>query len=489
MTRVRATVAVSLALAAFAVGALVLSAQPQEIPERSVAKLYPQLCANCHGATLEGGQAPSLLDDTWSFGGDDASVAQSIREGRPGTAMVSFKAALNENEIRAFVIFIREESDKAKRRALTAGSATAGAPPIDAVIQSEEQAFKIETIAEGLDTPWGFAWLPDGRLLVTERAGRLRVIEKGRLQAAPVAGVPPVWVKQDGGLMDIAVHPTFASPDTNWIYLSFSESGTVAGASTTKIVRARLTGTGAATTLVDHQVLFQAPPALFWIDNTHFGSRFLFDKDGHLFYSLGDRGHQDLAQDLGSPYGKLHRINDDGSVPKDNPFVGKAGVVPTIWSYGHRNQQGLVWHPITGELWSTEHGPRGGDELNVVEKAKNYGWPVITYGMNYDGTAVTDKTAQAGMEQPVEYWTPSIATSAIAFYTGDRFPRWKNDLFLCALAGQQFRRLRIDGHKVTHQEILFRGRGRVRDVATGPDGYLYIALNEPGRIVRLVPAP
>ena len=212
----------------------------------------------------------------------------------------------------------------------------------------------------------------------------------------------------------------------------------------------------------------------------------LFDDKGHLFFSVGDRAHPGDEQDLSHPNGKVHRVNDDGSIPKDNPFVNRPERIPSIWTYGHRNPQGLAFSPVTGELWEAEHGPRGGDELNILHPGHNYGWPVITYGMNYDGTPITDHIAQEGMDQPITYWVPSIATSPIAFYTGNRFPQWKNNLFLGSLAAQELRRLVIDGHSVTHQEILFKGIGRVRDVVNGPE-LLYVVLNQPDRIERLVP--
>jgi glucose/arabinose dehydrogenase len=234
--------------------------------------------------------------------------------------------------------------------------------------------------------------------------------------------------------------------------------------------------------------MYKAPAALYWADDTHFGARFLFDKSGHLFYSIGDRGHEKDAQDLSLPNGKIHRIHDDGRIPEDNPFVGQARALGSIWSYGNRNVQGLSWHPVTGDLWATEHGPRGGDELNRIERGRNYGWPTITHGINYDGTPVSDKTEQEGMEQPVVQWTPSLGVCAIGFYTGDRFPGWKNDLFLTTLVFQELRRLGLDGTKVVRQEVLIKNAGRVRDVRTGPDGYLYVLLNQPGRIVRLAPA-
>ena len=445
---------------------------------RGATNTWAAYCANCHGAKLEGGQAPTLLDDVWAYGGDDDSIATSIRDGRPPSAMASFRAALSEAEIRALVIFIREAGARAKRRGAPAAAALPTGP-----LDSERHRFRLEPVVDsGLETPWALEFLPGGRLIVTERPGRVRLIDQGRL-GPPLAGAPAVWVKQDGGMFDVGVHPDYAAK--GWIYRAFSEpGGSAPGASSTRIVRARIRGDQ----LVDEETLFKAEPARYWVDDTHYGARFLFDRQGHVFFSIGDRGHDRDAQDLSSPYGKLHRVNDDGTAPADNPFAGRAGAVKSIWSYGHRNQQGLAWHPLTGVLWSTEHGPRGGDELNIVERGLNYGWPAITYGMNYDGTPLTDRTAAPGMEQPVVQWTPSIAACAIAFYTGDRFPRWKNDLFVTALAGQELRRLVLDGRTVKSQEVLFRNLGRVRDVVNGPDGYLYVVFNNPDRIVRLVPA-
>ncbi len=445
-------------------------------PPGDVGKVFDTLCSNCHGTTLAGGQGPSLVDAVWIHGETDADITRVIRDGVPTTPMASFRAALSDQQIRALVIYIREAQERAR-----SGSLAAAPRALPERIESERHRFRVETVADGLDTPWGLEFLPGGDLLVSERPGRLRVIRDGRL-LTPVAGVPAVWAQQDGGLMDIAVHPQFAR--NGWVYLAFSEpGGDAVGASSTRIVRGRLRD-GA---LVDQQTIFQPPSALYWKNNTHFGARLLFDDAGYLFFSIGDRGHMADAQDLGSPYGKLHRVHDDGRVPADNPFVGRAGAVPSIWSYGHRNQQGLALEPGNRALWATEHGPRGGDELNTVEKAKNYGWPVITYGMNDNGTPITDRTAQDGMEQPMVHWTPSIAVCAIAFYTGDRFPHWRHDLLVTALGGQQVRRLEIREGRVTHQEVLMRGYGRVRDVVVGPDGLVYLAMNDPGRIVRLVP--
>jgi glucose/arabinose dehydrogenase len=335
-------------------------------------------------------------------------------------------------------------------------------------------------VAENLETPWSLAFLPDGRMLVTEKAGRLRVVEDGQLVPEPVSGVPAVWAEGQGGLLDVAVHPRYA--DNGWIYLSFSDPGEN-GSAMTAVVRGRLRDGR----FVDQETVYRAAPELYRRGPVHFGSRFVFD-GGYLFFSIGERGQQTDAQDLSRPNGKVHRIHDDGRIPSDNPFVTRKDALPSIWSYGHRNPQGLARHPVTGELWDAEHGPRGGDELNLVEPGLNYGWPVITYGMNYDGTPMTDRTAQPGMEQPVTYWVPSIAVCAIDFYAGDRFPEWKHDLFVGALAQQELRRLVIENGEVTHQEVLFKNIGRVRDVVAGPDGYIYVAFNDPGRIARLVPA-
>ncbi|MFI4942715.1 MAG: PQQ-dependent sugar dehydrogenase [Burkholderiales bacterium] len=442
-----------------------------------VADAFAQRCAACHGAELQGGQAKSLLDDEWKYGGDDASLAASIRDGHPTDGMPPFAAMLDDQAVRAMVIFIRERADSARR------SKTTFAKPLgDTVVTSEEHKFRLELVTEGLETPWSIAFLPDGRMLVTEKAGRLRIVDKGKLLPEPVAGVPKVWSEGQGGLLDVAPHPDYAT--NGWIYLSYTNAG-ADGSAMTRVMRGRLKD-GA---LVDQQTLYDPPAELYRTGPNHFGSRFVFDGKGYLFFTIGERDRRDDAQDLTRPNGKVHRIFDDGRVPEDNPFVKAPGAYPTIWSYGHRNPQGLARNPVTGELYDAEHGPRGGDEINLVLPGKNYGWPVITYGMNYDGTPITNLTAKEGMEQPVTYWTPSIAVCAIDFYVGDRFPRWKNDLLVSSLAAEELRRLRIDGGKLVKQEVLFKGIGRLRDVVVGPDGLVYVAFNVPDRIARLVPVP
>jgi glucose/arabinose dehydrogenase len=458
-----------------ALGIVAVFARAQSTPPAGVAATYASSCANCHGPSLQGGQGPSLVDAESKHGDSDEALTRVIADGVPNTPMMGFGASLSAQQIRALVIFIREGQARAR-----AGTLPAGPPPWPERFDSERHAFRVETVARGLDTPWGIEFLPDGTLLVSERPGRLRTIDGG-VVSVPIAGVPPVWHQQDGGLLDVAVHPRFA--DNHWVYLAFSEPGASAGTSSTRIVRATLRDG----TLIDQRTLFKPAAPLYWDNNTHFGARLLFDDNARLFFSIGDRGHMGDAQDLTSPYGKLHRVLDDGRVPDDNPFVGRRDAVASIWSYGHRNQQGLAVDPRTGTLWATEHGPRGGDELNTITRGRNYGWPVVTYGMNDNGTPITDRVAGDGFEPPIVHWTPSIAVCGISFYRGRRFAAWEGDLLVSALAGQQLRRLVIRDGRVTHQEILLRGYGRVRDVVVGPDGLVYLAMNDPGRIVRLVP--
>jgi glucose/arabinose dehydrogenase len=316
-------------------------------------------------------------------------------------------------------------------------------------------------------------------MLVTELPGHLRVVEKGNA-APPVADTPGVRVDGQGGLLSVALHPGY--PTNGWIYLSFSDRS-ADGNGLTAVVRGRLK----ENSWTDQETIFRAPEKFYRGGGIHFGSRFAFDDVGHLFFTMGERGQKQDAQDITRPNGKVHRVFDDGRIPPDNPFVNTSNAIPSIWSFGHRNPQGLTRHPVTGEIWEAEHGPRGGDEVNWIRPGLNYGWPLICWGMDYDGSPISAFTAKEGLEQPVTYWTPSLAVGAISFYSGDKFPRWKNNLFVTSLAAQELRRLVTDGHKVVSQEILFKNIGRLRDAANGPDGLLYLALNDPGKIIRLEP--
>ena len=368
---------------------------------------------------------------------------------------------------------------------LAAGSALAPlAAPATERLESEEHLFRVVTVTTGLDHPWGLAFLPDGRLLVTERSGRLRTVTAGRLDPEPITGVPRVHASGQGGLLDVALHPEFR--ENGLVYLSYA-AGNWARAGT-EVARGRLHGSR----LEDVEVLFRALPKSG--GGRHFGSRLRFAPDGHLFISLGDRGDRHRAQDPGDHAGSIVRIRDDGGIPPDNPFVGVDGALPEIWTLGNRNVQGLAFHPQTGVLFAHEHGPRGGDEVNVVRPGVNYGWPVISYGREYgSGVPVGEGTHRDGMAQPIVQWTPSIAPSGLTVYDGDRFPRWRGNLFVGALRFRLIARLVLDGDRVVHEERLLEGRhGRIRDVRTGPDGLLYLLTDAPaplGAILRLEPAP
>lgn len=352
----------------------------------------------------------------------------------------------------------------------------------EAVMASQEHAFRVVTVTRGLEYPWGLAFLPDGRFLVTERPGRLRLVAAdGRLDPQPVTGLPDIAAHGQGGLLDVALHPQFS--DNGLVYLSYAARGT--GGVGTEVARGRL---------VDHrlehlEILFRQQPKSS--TGRHFGSRLVFDRTGHLYITLGDRGEMQRAQKMDDLAGKIVRLNADGQIPPDNPFVQQANARPEIYSLGNRNVQGAALHPLTGELWTHEHGPQGGDEVNVIRAGRNYGWPVITYGVEYGiGTKIGEGTRKEGMEQPLHIWVPSIAPSGLAIYQGDRFPRWRGDLFVGALRAQMLVRLRFEGEKMVREERLLEGTlGRIRDVRVGPDGYVYLLTDaSDGVIARLEPA-
>jgi glucose/arabinose dehydrogenase len=339
----------------------------------------------------------------------------------------------------------------------------------------------IETVASGLEHPWALDFLPDGRILVTERPGRLRIVAADGALSAPLSGVPAVQARGQGGLLDVAVDPDFAT--TQLVYLTYAEPGE--GGVGTAAARGRLTDAG----LVDVQVIYRQRPKLE--GNGHFGSRIVFARDGRLFITQGDRqSYRERAQDLSQGMGKIVRIERDGSIPADNPYVGNANAQPEIWSYGHRNLQGATLHPETGALWTVEHGARGGDELNHPEAGKNYGWPVITYGRDYSGLPIGEGTAREGMEQPVYFWDPVIAPSGLAVYTGTRYPGWQGSLLIGSMnPGGLVRLVLRDGRVVQEERHLGELRERIRDVVQGPDGFVYVVTDSPmGRVLRVVPA-
>jgi glucose/arabinose dehydrogenase len=348
-------------------------------------------------------------------------------------------------------------------------------------VKTETGTIQVKTVAEGLQNLWGMAFLPDGRMLVTERAGRMRIVGADGTVGAPLAGLPDIYAHGQGGLLDVVLAPDFAT--SKRIYFSYSEPGT--GGNSTAVSYATLAGDKLEKVT---RVFSQQPK----VDSSaHFGSRLVWAPDGTLFITLGDRYSQkDKAQTLDNHQGKVVRINADGTVPADNPYVKTAGALPEIWSYGHRNMQGAAINPITKKLWTGEHGPQGGDELNIDEAGKNYGWPVITYGENYGGGKIGEGTHKEGMEQPVYKWVPSIATAGFIFYTGDKFPQWKNNILLASLREQTLVRLTLDGDKITGEERLLKKElgQRFRSVVQGPDGLIYVVSDESkAKIYQLSP--
>ena len=348
-------------------------------------------------------------------------------------------------------------------------------PGLPDTIPTKAGTVKVETIAKGLDHPWGLAFLPDGDMLVTEKSGTLRRVAKGGTLSKPLAGVPEVVAKKQGGLLDVAIDPDFKS--NRFVYLSYSEPGE--GGSATAAARGKLGEDG----LEDVEVIFRQVPR---IDNgLHFGSRFAFAPDGTLFIALGERFQFDPAQDLSNTLGKIVRINPDGSIPKDNPFVGRKDARPEIWSYGHRNAQGAAIHPETGKLWETEFGPSGGDELNIPKAGSNYGWPVVSWGDHYNGKDIPDPPTHPEFTDSIDHWNPVISPSGIAFYTADAIPAWKGNLLIAGLSSQAIVRLILDGEKVTGEERIPLGT-RIRDVQQAPDGSVYALTDEGnGKILRL----
>ena len=439
--------------------------------------------------------------------------------------MASYKDKLSEDQIIELVKYMRSQSGVMKPRQ------TVGTDPHGVILKTEKETVKIEVVTRGLVTPWAMEFLPDGRFLVTERnvnqVGSLKIVDKNGVASQPIRGTPESHANQDSGMFDVTIHPKYA--ENGWIYLSYSSrlpapaSAPAASAPATApgaapgapgAGRRGRGGGGAPPTMtnivrgrikdgqwVDQQFIYQAPAELYSTSGAHYGSRFTWDKEGHLYYSIGERAVPDQAQNLANPIGKVLRVNDDGSIPKDNPFVNTPNAFPAIWTYGNRNPQGLAWDPVTGKLWESEHGPTAGDEINILRPGHNYGWGVVTKG-SQDGIT---KTSAPGMDDPIVYYIPTLAPAGMTFYTGDKYPGWKNNLFVGGLAGQQLRRLEVDDESVTKQEVIFNQFGRVRDVVQGPDGYLYLCIHNagsdgagfgggaaggqtPGMVIRLVPA-
>ncbi|PKA83815.1 LOW QUALITY PROTEIN: glucose/arabinose dehydrogenase [Ulvibacter sp. MAR_2010_11] len=347
----------------------------------------------------------------------------------------------------------------------------------DIAISSEARTYSIESVVENLSNPWGMTWLPDGSMLITEKSGTLIHFQNGK--KTTIDNVPEVYNRGQGGLLDIELHPNYK--ENGWIYITFASSEGEGNGGNTALIRCKLEGNA----LTNIEKLYKASPNT--TSGQHFGSRIAFDKEGYLYFSIGERGDRDVnPQNITRDGGKIYRLNDDGSIPQDNPFINDSKAIKAIYTYGNRNPQGMAIHPETGKVWIHEHGPKGGDEINIIKKGANYGWPVVSYGVNYSGTKFTEETSRPGMEQPIYYWTPSIAPCGMDFVTGNKYPDWKGHLLVGSLKFNYVELVKLDGEMVIDREKIAEDIGRVRNVKMGPDGYIYIALEGQG-IVRIIP--
>lgn len=428
--------------------------------------VYEKHCSSCHDSNLRGGLGPSLLvSDHWKSDGSDQGLANAIRKGAPDFGMPAYENILSEKQIRSLVIYIRELQHR--------DTVQANIPfDSDLIYQSEDYRFKLKEVFSTDGMLWSVEGLSENTFIVTDKAGKLYIYENQNL--VEIQGIPEVLQLGQGGLLDVAIDTDYWVND--WIYISYTGYGSKnkkkLKAGLTQVARGKIRGNR----WVENQLLFEAPLQFYSTRGVHFGSRILLDGD-HLFFSIGDRGNPQKAQDLRSPYGKIYRIFKNGETPDDNPFVEMGGFSAAIWSYGHRNPQGLAIHPETQDIWASEHGPRGGDEINKIQKGFNYGWPVISNGMNYSGTPITELTEKDGMESPIHQWTPSIAVCGLDIYRGELFKKWRNDILAGGLASKQLHRLRIRDDQVIKDEILFKGVGRVRDVKVWK-GEIYILVND-----------
>lgn len=441
-------------------------------------RVYNTYCRSCHGTQMEGNSASALIKTEWKYGNSRNDLIRNVKLGIVSTDMPAWEQALKEKEITDVVDFIMaaQKSSPVDKHIVPSQLAT------------KDYSLKVEKFVEsGLSEPWGIEFVDKDHALISERSGNIRWVINGKLDPKKITGLPLThYQSSTGGYMDIALDPAYST--NGWIYLAFSHTnGDVSdekALALTKIVRGKIKDYNWR----DEQTLFEVPDSLMVVEGNRWGCRFLFDKAGYLYFSIGDMGKAMDSQHPGRATGKVFRINPDGSIPRDNPFIRNPSALPAIFTLGNRNVQGLVQHPVTGEIWATEHGPKGGDELNILKNGHNYGWPLITFGVDYSGEPVSDKTHLEGMEQPIIQWTPSIAVCPAEFSTSALFPKWKNNLLVGALGFEELRRLVIEKNNVIEQEMILKGSGRVRDIKTGPDGALYVLLNKPDMILRITPA-
>lgn len=431
-----------------------------------VESLYQSYCEGCHGA-----KASEFYSRDWKYGSGRQEVFNSIKIGYPDEGMPSYDTAFDDDHIWALTDYIMQA---------TQPPSSPSSAHLSRLYHSRDMDYRLETIVDSLDIPWGIAWIDHKTMIITDRTGAIYTWDNVR-GISTIQHAISYHSEGQGGLLDIAVDPKMRTDP--WIYISYSKPSPEDPALlTTAVSRGKLRDNK----VTDVEEIFEAKP--YFTTKHHFGSRLTFDREGYLYITVGDRGQRDRnPQYLDNHCGKIHRIHPDGSIPSDNPFVGVEGAMPSIYSYGHRNPQGTALHPSTGQLWEHEHGPKGGDEINTPLAGKNYGWPMISYGINYDGTSFTSLTHMDGMEQPIHYYDPSIAPSGMTFVQGSIYTPWNGDLLLGSLRFRYLHRCVLEGDRVVHEEKLLEDIGRLRDVRQGPDGYLYVAVEDPGRILRIIP--
>jgi aldose sugar dehydrogenase len=464
-------------IAAAALLAMLVAATAHAQP--AAAELYQTHCAACHGTQMQGtAQYSALRKRDWLYGGSREEILRTVMYGIAGKEMVPWRTRLPKEQLEALVDYILTSRD--------------AIPPVPTgkpdTLQLKDYTVRIERLVEAgfRSAPWGIEFVDNRRALITELRGGLRWLVDGKLDPEPIIGVPETIQYGTGGMMDLALDPDYAL--NGWVYIGYvhplGDSGrTDQRPAMTRIIRGRVVDYR----WVQQELLFSVPDELYFVNRGRWGCRLLFDEAGYLYFTIGDIRENPDVQRLDKPAGKTYRINRDGSIPKDNPYAGRADAIQAIYTVGNRNVQGIDQHPVTGQIWGTEHGPMGGDELNVLKLGHNYGWPVISHGIDYDGKPITDLTEKEGMDQPVKYWKPSPALSALEFYTDDLFPKWKHHAFVGALVFQEIKRLKLAGETVEEEEVFLKGYGRVRDIKTGPEGAIYVLLNEPDQVVRLTP--
>lgn len=445
-----------------------LNFKKEEDPK--IEKIYTQFCSSCHGEKVE-----AFVDRKWKHGTKKEDLILSITNGFAEAGMPAWKNTISDKDIDKLALLITEKLANVEQYKFTEVKKSS-------VFYSGKMKLTLDTVATGFDSPWGLTQLPNSDILISDRSGTLYLIDKSKNKTA-IKGTPAVYAKGQGGMLDIEIHPNYK--ENGWLYISYSKFKEEEGKTltTTAIVRGKIKNNE----FVEQQEIFEAFP--YTKTTHHYGSRIVFDGKGYIYFTVGERGmHFEYAQSTEADLGKVHRLHDDGRVPTDNPFYDKAPNRPSIYTYGNRNPQGLVLNNNTGIVWEHEHGPRGGDEINIVKKGSNYGWPVISYGINYDGKPLTNISKKTGMEDAVKYYIPSIAPSGMAFVTGNRYPEWTGSLLLGSLRFNYLERCVVKGEKVTNNYKELINIGRMRNVKMGSDGFIYIGVENPGMVFRLIPS-